>query len=186
MPSTRTFTFSQVVLIVALAMLLVFGGFLIGNSTAADASGGPKTYYACLQKGTLSKVGTRHATCTGHGAKLISWNQVGPAGVAGVGMEYLAGTISTTFGSGSVVFTTPRSDANYTVSLTPSSAYAVCSTSNKTQSGFDVTCGNLSEVVTNVETYVVFQYVQSSMFSKADLNPWSGSVDWMITPNKNP
>jgi hypothetical protein len=54
-----------------------------GSVAIATASSSGTTYYACLHKGTLSKVGTSKASCPS-GYKLISWNSVGPQGLRGV------------------------------------------------------------------------------------------------------
>ena len=48
----------------------------------AGASSTPKTYFACLFRGTLTKVGTKSPTCP-PGAKVISWDQVGQTGAPG-------------------------------------------------------------------------------------------------------
>jgi hypothetical protein len=61
---------------------LLLGG-VVAITVAAEASSSPPTYYGCLHKGTLSKIGTRAPTCP-NGHKLISWNSVGPQGAQGV------------------------------------------------------------------------------------------------------
>ncbi len=48
-------------------------------AVTAGATGSNPTYYACLNGGKLSSVGTTTPTCTSP-ATLISWNQTGPAG----------------------------------------------------------------------------------------------------------
>lgn len=54
-----------------------------GSIVLAGASGSSTTYYACLSKGALSKVGTVSPTCAPP-SKVISWNSVGPQGPPGV------------------------------------------------------------------------------------------------------
>ena len=66
---------------VPMAALLVLSGYG-ASSLLAGASSTPSTYYACLSGGALTKVGTKSPTCSA-GAKVISWNQVGPAGPPG-------------------------------------------------------------------------------------------------------
>lgn len=58
----------------------------LGVTTAIAAeTTSPRTstvYHACLQNGTLSKVGTKVAACSSR-ARAISWNQTGPRGPKG-------------------------------------------------------------------------------------------------------
>ena len=67
---------------VPVAALLVLSGYG-ASSLLAGASSTPKTYFACLSGGTLTKVGTKSPTCP-PGAKVISWDQVGQTGAPGV------------------------------------------------------------------------------------------------------
>lgn len=55
---------------------------LSGVAAVAVTSSTPTTYYACLQGGDLSKVGTVAPQC-GKNQTPISWNNVGPTGPAG-------------------------------------------------------------------------------------------------------
>jgi hypothetical protein len=54
---------------------MLTGGVAFGVTGASTTT----TYYACLAKGKLSKVGTTSPTCPSK-ASVISWNSVGPAG----------------------------------------------------------------------------------------------------------
>ena len=56
----------------------------IGATAAitAGSSSSPKTFYACLKGGTLSKVSTSKHTCAAT-YKAVSWNSVGPQGLPG-------------------------------------------------------------------------------------------------------
>jgi hypothetical protein len=65
---------------VAVAAAVGGAALAIGAVTlTAGAAGTNTTYYACLNGGKLSSVGTKAPTCTSP-ATLISWNQTGPAG----------------------------------------------------------------------------------------------------------
>jgi hypothetical protein len=73
----------RVGLAVALAAGCVLGGATYGAVVVAGASGPSTTYFACLTTTkTLIKVGTVSPKCKA-GSQLISWNSVGPQGVAG-------------------------------------------------------------------------------------------------------
>ena len=63
------------------AIMLVLAGYG-ASSLMAGASSTPTGYFACLQGGTLSKVGTKSPTCVAP-AKVITWSQVGPTGATG-------------------------------------------------------------------------------------------------------
>ncbi len=199
MPTTRTFSLSQVILIVALAMALVFGGFLLGVSSSANASGTPKTFYACLNKGSLSKVSTKTHACTGTGNKLISWSQTGPAGTTGAqgaGMDYRSGFVTTQSGAASVTFTTAASDANFTVVLTPQGATpATCTVQNKSTSGFDIYCQKLISIPQIADFYIPnldpVSLMGSSYSGHTDSflvstpSAFDGDVAWMVVSSKN-
>lgn len=62
----------------------IVGGVAVGLT--AGASGPSTTYYACLQSGRLTHVGTTAPTCTGT-ATQIAWNSVGPSGPTGPGAQ---------------------------------------------------------------------------------------------------
>jgi hypothetical protein len=69
----------------AIAVGVVAGSLVTGVgvlAVVAAASTSPTTYYACLSKGTLTKVGTHVPSCP-RGSKTISWNSVGPRGATG-------------------------------------------------------------------------------------------------------
>ena len=66
---------------VPIAALLVLSGYG-ASSLLAGASSTPVSYFACLNAGTLTKVGTKSPKCPS-GAKVITWNQVGPSGAPG-------------------------------------------------------------------------------------------------------
>ena len=66
---------------VPVAALLVLSGYG-ASSLLAGASSTPVSYFACLNAGTLTKVGTKSPKCPS-GAKVITWNQVGPSGAPG-------------------------------------------------------------------------------------------------------
>lgn len=71
--------------IVLVVVGVISGAVVVTGVTAAVAagsSGSSKTYYACLSKGELSKVGAKSPTCA-TGSKVISWNSVGPQGPPG-------------------------------------------------------------------------------------------------------
>jgi hypothetical protein len=72
---------SRFIIGLPVATLLVVAGYG-ASGLLAGASSTPKTYYACLSGGSLSKVGTKTPSCPS-GAKTISWDQVGPAGSPG-------------------------------------------------------------------------------------------------------
>jgi hypothetical protein len=85
---------------VTMSVLSLFAGMVIAGSVAvATASTNAPTYYACLHKGALSKVGSTKPRCPS-GYKLISWNSAGPQGQPGA------------TGPGAVYFT---SNGTYTV-----------------------------------------------------------------------
>jgi hypothetical protein len=63
-------------------VVLCLATFGITAAVTAGASSSPKTFYACLRGGTLSKVSTSTHTCAS-GYKLVSWNAVGPQGLQG-------------------------------------------------------------------------------------------------------
>ena len=68
-----------------LALGIMIGALLAGGlvfGLGASGSTATKTYFACVTKGTLSKVGTTQPTCAAP-SKLISWNSVGPQGPPG-------------------------------------------------------------------------------------------------------
>lgn len=66
-----------------LAALLTIPAFGAGLAVSAAASGTiSTTFYACLHKGTLSKVSTSSHACKS--GKLESWNAAGPQGIQGV------------------------------------------------------------------------------------------------------
>ena len=66
-------------------------GVVLAASLAAVGNPPSTTYYACLKKGQLSEVGDTAPTC-GKKGQLISWNEKGPKGDAGVpGSEGPAG-----------------------------------------------------------------------------------------------
>jgi hypothetical protein len=78
---------------------------IAGSVAVATASSSGPTYYACLHKGALSKVGTTKPTCP-VGYKLISWNSVGPQGLpgaAGPGAAYFTSTGTYTVPAGVTV-----------------------------------------------------------------------------------
>lgn len=206
MPTTRTFTLTQVVLIVALALALVFGGFVIGHASSSEATASPTTYYACVKAGTMSKVGTSRPTCLGKGNTRISWNQVGPAGPAGspgaagatgapgapgAGMNYLAGTADLHIGS-TVAFTTALSTANYTIFITPKAGAVSCQTTNQTTAGFDVSCTQVVEasqqahVCTGPNNVLLIYCGETDDFTIYEPVSWVGPIDWFVVPTKNP
>ena len=66
-------------------MTLAAVSLLVGigvTEFAASASSSPKPFYACLARGKLTQVGKTAPSCP-QGAKVISWNQVGPSGLQG-------------------------------------------------------------------------------------------------------
>jgi len=66
-----------------LAALLTIPAFGLGMAVSASATASSSTaFYACLYKGTLTKVSTSSHTCKS--GKLESWNAVGPEGGQGI------------------------------------------------------------------------------------------------------
>jgi hypothetical protein len=67
---------------VALVAAFLLGSATYGAVQFASAAGSGTTYYGCVTKGALSKVGTKLPTCA-KGATLISWNSKGQPGTPG-------------------------------------------------------------------------------------------------------
>lgn len=65
-----------------LAITMVGALFFATLISGATAQSTPKTYYACLKGGLLSKVGTKAVKCP-KGSKRISWNSQGAKGDTG-------------------------------------------------------------------------------------------------------
>jgi hypothetical protein len=188
MSSTRTLTFSQAALTTFFAAMPVAGGVIIGNAASATASNGPKIYYACVKAGNISNVGTSSPNSTGSGSKVISWNQVGPAGVpgpAGSGMDYKAGTATTNLaGDAFIFFASPLSDANYSATVTPSAREVFCSISNKTANGFTIHCELASVALQSATYFDGLLQRQTESFESTRLTSWAGSADWIVVPAK--
>ena len=67
----------------AVSVLLLVPAFGLGLAVSATASGSTTTtFYACLHKGTLSKVSTSSHSCSA-GYTKVSWGTVGPPGSNG-------------------------------------------------------------------------------------------------------
>ena len=116
--------------VAAVVAAFLLGGATYGVVQMAGASGTNPTYYACLHSGVLTQVGKTSPTCTIVGARVISWNSVGPQGVQGVpGIQGPAGpqgpqgpgAIST---SGDFAYGNDGAFVNLTLTL-PSGTYSV-------------------------------------------------------------